>query len=547
MISFYTCATDPKPKREITIDELVGMIRRPTIRITQTLKQWRAKAKEASIAQDLDDEIKLSEERDAIKKSLPGVTISGTFKHRKNDSLKAHSGLMTIDIDHLEDEDMQRAKDCLAGDPHVVFFYASPSGSGIKGGLLLDRLPANDAEHKVAFGAAREYLAKTHNLELDPATKDVSRLAFLSADPGCCHNPEAVPLDVEAWRELTAEEQEVERLQAILEKGSLTSILTAPQACPIILQRDDGTILGEAGNIVTIEGLMKCGKSGVLSAIIAAAIAPPGSTGDFLGLEVPEREGWILHFDCEQSPRGHHQLIKNAVEKRARLRDIPPCLKSFSFLEAEVKDRWPACQLAAESLAEQAPVRMVVFDGGADFLLLLNDEEASRNMVAAMHRFAVKHACLVVVVIHDNPNAESGKTRGHFGSELWRKAQSCIGITKGDDGISAMCGKNGILRDGEWPKNDSTYFRWSINEGMHVTVSDPSEARKQGKMVEKAEHLRGLAGRVFSAPVMTHTGLQQAIMKEIKSTDRTARTRIKSMVEMGVIIRREDRNYEVAK
>jgi len=549
-MTLFNSATETKPKSEVTVEELVGMIRKPSIRVTDTIKRMRAALaaeRSAGEAGNLDKEIEYGKAASAIKKTLPAVSISGTFSKRNNSSLKAHSGMMSLDIDHMEDEELQAAKEQLRGDPHVVFFYVSPSGHGIKGGILLSTVPANDAEHKVAWGATAEYLSATYGLALDTATKDVSRLAFLSADSACYHTPDATPLDVEEWRELTPAEKEVERLQDILVKGAITSLLTPPPPCPVILQREDGTILGEAGNLVTMEGLMKCGKSGGLSAVIGAAVAPEGSGGDFLGFEVPERAGFVLHFDCEQSPRAHHQLIKNAVVKRAGLQEIPDFLKSFSFLEAEVKDRWPACQLAAETLSEQGPIRMVIFDGGADFLLLLNDEEDSRNMVAAMHRLAVKHSCLVLIVIHENPNGEGGKTRGHFGSELWRKSQACISITKGEDGISAMCGKNGILRDGEWPKSDSVYFRWSITEGMHVTVGDPSEARKQGRNAEKAEELRTLASKVFTADVMTHTGLEQAIVKAIKTTDRTARTRIKNMVEMDIIIRREDKNYERAK
>ena len=110
-----------------------------------------------------------------------------------------------------------------------------------------------------------------------------------------------------------------------------------------------------------------------------------------------------------------------------------------------------------------------------------------------------------------------------------------------------MHGKNGILRDGDWPKTDSVYFRWSLTEGMHVSVDDPSEARKQGKDAQKAEELRALASKVFTADVMTHTGLEKALAKELRTTDRTARRRIKSMVEMGVILHREDKNYEIQK
>ena len=544
-LTLFSSATDTKPKREITVAELVGMIRNPSIGVTTTLKKMREARSAERKATTVEEEIEHGQVADAIKKTLPAVTIAGTFTKRKNDALKAHSGLMPIDLDHLEDEELADAQDRLRADPHVVFFYVSPSGHGIKGGMLLSTLPANDAEHKVAYGAVREYLAKTYALDLDPATKDVSRLAFLSSDPDCHHSLDASPLDVEQWRELTTDEKEVERLQDILVKGAITSILTPPPPCPVILQTSDGHILGEAGNLCTLESLPKMGKTGLVGAIIGATIAPEGSKGDFLGMEIPERDGYVIHFDCEQSPLDHFRLIENAVARRARLKEQPDCLKTFSLLQAATGDRWPACELAATTLAEKGGIRLVIFDGGADFLETMNDEETSNELVRKMHAFAVQHACLVVNVIHENPGTENGKTRGHFGSQLWRKSQSCIGLSKGEDGITAVWGK--FMRSGDWPKREATYFKYDITQGMHVSVDDPSEDRKQEKKAGKTDELMKLASKVFTAPVMTHTGLEKAIMGEIRKSDKTARTRIKTMVEMGVIIRREDKHYELAK
>ncbi|MEI8003830.1 MAG: hypothetical protein WCG94_05790, partial [Methanothrix sp.] len=240
----------------------------------------------------------------------------------------------------------------------------------------------------------------------------------------------------------------------------------------------------------------------------------------------------ILHFDCEQSPKARYRLIQNAVSRRGGLAEIPDCLKSFSFLSADVSDRWAACELAADSLAQLGAIRMVILDGGADFILQLNDEEQSRLMVAQMHRFAIKHACLVVIVIHENPNGEGGKTRGHFGSELWRKSQSCIGVTKGDDGISSVYGKH--LRDGEWSKKDAGYFKWDINEGMHVSISDPTEARKDAKDDSKRENLRKLAADVLGDAGMGYNQLKKAI-EGMGVSEGTAKSRIKEMKEKGII------------
>jgi hypothetical protein len=536
-MSFYPAVGDTDSQATTSIEELVEKICRPSVGVITTISKARAALSEGR-----------ENDYDEIKTTLPAVTFSGTFKTRKAEKLKAHSGLVGIDFDDMTPETLKEAREKLVSDPHVVFLYVSPSMAGLKGAVLLDSIPENAAEHKVAFSAVLNYIAKTHGLEVDEKCSDVSRLAFLSHDPDCHHNQDAQPLIVEDWRDMTDEEKEVERLNQILARGHLASIKTPPPPCPLILSTESGKILGEAGNIVTIEGLMKSGKSGVLSAIIGAAIAPAGHDGDFFGFEVPAKDGYILHFDCEQSPKDHHRLIDNAVRKRAGLDEIPPALRSFSFLQAPVQDRWPACVLAARSLPQDMPLRLVIFDGGADFLTTLNDEESSREMVALMHSFAVENSCLVLIVIHENPNAEGGKTRGHFGSELWRKAQSALGVTKGEDNISSIFGK--YLRSGDWPKSEAQHFRFCTEAGMHITADDPSEERRANKAEAKQEKKRGemvsLANKIITAPVMTYTALEAAVMKIEKVSDRTAQTRIKALVDAGIISKRGDGHYEKA-
>ena len=532
--SYFKNAQDNHSERKVSVEEIVALVKNPTPEVKATLIQ----AKEALTA------VK-KEEYNKIKKGLPAVSFSGVFEGIRNkEFLTKHSGLMQIDFDHLESDQLIEAKRILINDSHVLFLYVSPSGSGLKGAVVLDQSPSNDEEHKVAFTAVRNYMRETNCLSMDESCKDVCRLAFLSWDEECFFNVEALPLAVDEWRDLTNDEKEVERLQKLLESGYIASIKTPPPECPVILQTDEGVVIGEAGNIITLEAQMKAGKTGLLGGVIGAAISPTGG-GDFLGFNVPVKTGFVMHFDCEQSSKGHFKLIERAV-RRAGLSEIPAELKTWSLLHAPVADRWPMCISAAESLSEIGPLRIVIFDGGADFLHELNDEAASRSMVEEMHRFSLKHRCLVIIVIHENAGSENGKTRGHFGSELWRKAQSCIGITKNaTDQISCVYGK--LLRDGEWPKSQGHYFRFCTERGMHITCSDPSERRKVVQDEIKQSKRQELARAVVAGDSMSHTSLWKAIMKYEEVSDKTAKNRITEMVKLGILIKRKDGLYELSK
>ena len=69
------------------------------------------------------------------QQTLPYVTPCGVFTRRRSDCLQESSGLVVVDIDHLEsaeEADMLRQK--LFDDPylHPVLVFVSPTGQGVK-------------------------------------------------------------------------------------------------------------------------------------------------------------------------------------------------------------------------------------------------------------------------------------------------------------------------------------------------------------------------------------------------------------------------------
>ena len=91
------------------------------------------------------------------KNNLTAVTPSGTFSpQRRAEMLTRHSGLIVIDFDDVED--VEQCKRALAALPCVALVFISPSGKGLKPFIVVDPIPDNDAEHKVAFKAVERFL-----------------------------------------------------------------------------------------------------------------------------------------------------------------------------------------------------------------------------------------------------------------------------------------------------------------------------------------------------------------------------------------------------
>ena len=142
---------------------------------------------------------------DSAKRVLPAVTLSGTFTTRAIVGLAAYANVLQADLDHLRAKgfDIAELKARLAGDPHALFVFESPSGDGLKAGILIE---TGAEDHAAAFAAMRRYFSATYGIEPDAACSDVSRLCFLSSDPLLHINEGATPLDWRAWPEPPAPE-----------------------------------------------------------------------------------------------------------------------------------------------------------------------------------------------------------------------------------------------------------------------------------------------------------------------------------------------------
>jgi len=263
-----------------------------------------------------------------------------------------------------------------------------------------------------------------------------------------------------------------------LDRCRVTSLDDPPPRPPIILSYN-GKALGEAGNIVVVQGQAKAGKSALVSAIIGAAIGGGGDHGgDCLKLVSPNpNRKAVLHFDTEQSRYHHFDGVAITVKKRAKHEALPPHLRSYSILRLDVKHRRAAIRAEMERAAvENNGIHIVVIDGVADISTDTNELRESIDLVEELQQLAEQYSCVIVVVLHENPGSETNKTRGHLGSQLERKTQISIIVDKGADEIVAMYGR--LPRTCSWPKKEAAYFKYDLAAGMHVTAEDPTDTRR---------------------------------------------------------------------
>jgi hypothetical protein len=291
----------------------------------------------------------------------------------------------------------------------------------------------------------------------------------------------------------------------------------------------DATI-ATAGNLMGLSAQAKAGKSAFVGAMLAAAI---GGEGDTLGVRAANHaRRAVLHFDCEQSAYHHDAMIRRAL-KRIACEQPPSWLWSMWLTGWKLSDRKLAIRICMEEARKQfGGVHSAVIDGLADICADPNDSGEAFGLIDELHQMAIEFDTVICCVIHENPGSEIGKTRGHLGSQLERKAETNLRMAKDDEGITVVYTERS--REAHIPKSKGVCFGWSDDAGMHVTSAGQNE-EKQGL---KREKLAVLADELFSDSAglgMAWEPLHQAIETKEGCSRATARRRFEDMLSAGII------------
>lgn len=254
--------------------------------------------------------------------------------------------------------------------------------------------------------------------------------------------------------------------------------LSKPPDKPVPLLMMGNSILATAGNLLAIQAQAKSGKSALVGAILAA-LMQPGT--EHLGITSSPGTGIVLHFDTEQSPYDHHHLVRTAL-RRAKLLDPPDWLQSFCLTDLPLNTRRDIIFHAMENAHASGGLRAALIDGLGDIVLSPNDEHESNAILDRLHQAAIHYRSVIGCILHENPGGSDvghGKTRGHLGSQLQRKAETNLRLQKSSDGITTVYTE--VARHTHIPKEHGSRFAWNLDEGMHMPVATRAESKADSK------------------------------------------------------------------
>ena len=310
---------------------------------------------------------------------------------------------------------------------------------------------------------------------------------------------------------------------AILSSRRFDAHKPPPPAQPIY--EINGQCICTPGNITAVSAHIKSGKYSFVGAFIAASF---GLDGDTLGIDSANpNEHALIHFDTEQSPADHHNLIRIALF-RVNREEAPAWLRSYRIADVPLAERFPLLEYEVERAKKaHGGIHSVLLDGSADYVKDLNNPEESFCAVERLHRLAVQYVTTIICVIHINPGSENGKTRGHFGSQLARKAESNLRLVKANEVVTAYTESS---RHASISQKDGPRFRWDFMEQMHMSCG----TKREETSTADALRLRCIAEEVFEQPQRYSAAITR-IMNVAKVKERQAETTFSEIHKAGLI------------
>jgi hypothetical protein len=346
----------------------------------------------------------------------------------------------------------------------------------------------------------------------------------------------------EILKELTALEMESTSTSFSLQLAKRAFDFDEHPPKPIPLFQLCGMALCTPGNIMNIQAAPKAGKSAVLAAKIAAVFNGNQQGPDTLGFSAENAQGFaVIHFDTEQSRFDHDALVRRAV-RRAGIERTPEWFLSYSVADLDIKERRQALRhVMREARTNHGGIFAVLIDGVADLCADPNDSAEAFELVHELHAMAITHECTIITVLHENPGSETGKTRGHLGSQIERKAETNLRLAKDKDGITTIWAER--ARHCYLPKDQGPCFSWNDQAQMHTSCGTAGEIKSaaiRGRMEDEAEQAFG------DNPSLRHTDLLTAIGGSLELKARAAKLRIQTWTAEGIVKKNALGNYHLA-
>lgn len=302
---------------------------------------------------------------------------------------------------------------------------------------------------------------------------------------------------------------------------------------PSYLIKSNGVGTIPRGDIIAVKAKSKNGKTFLCS--IFAAVAMGAEWGS---LNAAENDCKILYVDTEQNARNVSRLARRVHAMTGK--DIHKNSDQFlcySLRKMDMNKRW---QFVSDRIQEERP-DLVVLDGVADLIADFNNIGESQEIINKLMATSAEYNLAIIFVLHTNKSKEDNNMKGHLGSLSVQKCSDVFEVVKN--------GSTFNVTETECRNIPISDFSFVLdNDGIpHPTTAVKSAVRGQSKV--EAE-LRRLLPKVFDFQTrLRYNQLKTAYIQAAGGielcSDGTAKNRIKSAMEMGLIEQNEEGEFSL--
>lgn len=147
-----------------------------------------------SLKLKIDDlrQLQTDQEKQTFKINNLSYFTPGTYRSniRKKETLISTDTII-LDIDHLDDAQHDLLKPKLKTDPKVHLVFTSPSGTGLKVAVMLEREITDPDEYEKIYRSYALLFSIKYNVKVDMHASDCSRACFLSHDADLYFNEQS--------------------------------------------------------------------------------------------------------------------------------------------------------------------------------------------------------------------------------------------------------------------------------------------------------------------------------------------------------------------
>jgi hypothetical protein len=315
-----------------------------------------------------------------------------------------------------------------------------------------------------------------------------------------------------------------------------------PPEAPAPMLAIGDKIVATPGNLIALSAQAKSLKSNFAMGLVASILAKSviGLDAEIigpLGLAVKvRRAGAVLTFDTEQSK---YQAWKLADKAWHRASGGPKgsaagAFHSYSIVSIALAKRLRFIEAAMErAKAACGAVNFVSIDGVGDLCANVLDSDESVALVGKLQKLALKFSCVILCVLHENPGAgDTGKTRGHLGSELERKAESNLRLKRlGDNTTFELFAPR--CRHGSILAGEGLLLEFDVEkQWVHAVDRGPYELDQlKSNLTENGFDFRA----VFGGEERSTAQLITSIMEQWGGSERSAQRDIEKWCHKGLI------------